>query len=66
LEAALWQRKKREFIFSSGVENYTVFVKNSIAFPRFGSEYHRNNMPATGKPCFNKVSREASNLIYAN
>jgi len=28
-----------------GAENYTVFVKNSISFPRFGAQYHRNNMP---------------------
>ncbi len=28
-----------------GAENYTVYIKNSVSFPRFGSQYHRNNMP---------------------
>ncbi len=28
-----------------GAEQYTVFIKNSISFTRFGEEYHRNNMP---------------------
>lgn len=28
-----------------GTENYTVFIKNSISFTRFGDHYHRNNMP---------------------
>ena len=29
-----------------GAENYTVFIKNSISFSRFGSRhYNRNNMP---------------------
>ena len=27
-----------------GFENYTVFIKNSIAFPRFGEDYQRKNM----------------------
>ncbi|TRY76235.1 hypothetical protein TCAL_09591 [Tigriopus californicus] len=27
-----------------GFENYTVFIKNSIAFPRFGDKYERKNM----------------------
>lgn len=28
-----------------GAESYTVFIKNSISFTRFGDHYHRNNMP---------------------
>ena len=28
-----------------GAEDYTVFIKNSISFTRFGEDYHRNNMP---------------------
>ncbi len=28
----------------TGVKDYTVFIKNSIAFPRFGHEYNRKNM----------------------
>jgi hypothetical protein len=28
-----------------GAESYTVFIKNSISFTRFGEDYHRNNMP---------------------
>ena len=27
-----------------GFENYTVFVKNSVSFPRFGESYLRKNM----------------------
>jgi hypothetical protein len=27
-----------------GFENYTVFLKNSISFPRMGEEYTRKNM----------------------
>jgi hypothetical protein len=33
-------------------ENYTVFIKNSIAFPYFGPEFVRNNLVGNnGKPC---------------
>ena len=28
-----------------GAEDYTVFIKNSISFTRFGQDYHKNNMP---------------------
>ena len=28
-----------------GAETYTVFIKNSISFTRFGEQYHRSNMP---------------------
>ncbi len=28
-----------------GSEDYTVFIKNSISFTRFGEDYHRTNMP---------------------
>ena len=36
----------------SKAEDYTVFVKNSIAFPFFGDEYVRNNLVGNkGKPC---------------
>ena len=28
-----------------GAYNYTVFIKNSISFTRFGENYHRTNMP---------------------
>ena len=34
-------------------QDYTVFVKNSIAFPYFGDEYVRNNLISNnGRPCF--------------
>ncbi len=33
-----------------GFENYTVFIKNSISFPRFGNSYTRKNMK-DGKIC---------------
>ena len=33
-------------------EDYTVFVKNSIAFPYFGEQYMRNNLISNGRrPC---------------
>jgi hypothetical protein len=33
-------------------EDYTVFVKNSIAFPYFGPQYVRNNLIGNnGNPC---------------
>ena len=33
-------------------EDYTVYIKNSIAFPFFGPEYVRNNLVGNnGKPC---------------
>ena len=33
-------------------EDYTVFIKNSIAFPYFGSHFVRNNLVANdGNPC---------------
>ena len=28
----------------AGFEDYTVFIKNSISFPRFGEGYERKNM----------------------
>ncbi len=34
----------------TGVGDYTVFIKNSIAFPRFGHEYNRKNMDG-GRIC---------------
>ena len=36
---------KEEGPLIPGVENYTVFIKNSISFTRFGENYHRTNMP---------------------
>jgi hypothetical protein len=43
----------------SMAEDYTVFVKNSIAFPFFGSEYVRNNLVGEGgKPCQYNVTGE--------
>jgi len=36
-------------------EDYTVFIKNSIAFPYFGPEFVRNNLVANnGMPCMFK------------
>ena len=41
-------------IFNS--QDYTVFVKNSIAFPYFGPEYVRNNLISNnGRPCLFKA-----------
>ena len=42
--------KKRALM--TNAKDYTVFVKNSIAFPYFGDQYVRNNLIADGgKPC---------------
>ena len=36
--------------------DYTVFVKNSVAFPYFGSEFVRNNLISNnGRPCLYKI-----------
>ena len=33
-------------------ENYTVFIKNSVAFPYFGVDFARNNLiGGGGRPC---------------
>ena len=35
--------------------DYTVFIKNSVAFPYFGDEYTRNNLISNrGRPCLYK------------
>lgn len=40
-------------------EEYTVFIKNSIAFPYFGHEFVRNNLVANnGMPCMFKQDPE--------
>ena len=37
-------------------QDYTVFVKNSIAFPYFGPEFVRNNLISNnGRPCLFKA-----------
>ena len=37
-------------------EDYTVFIKNSMAFPYFGEEYARNNLIGNNRrPCMFKV-----------
>ena len=39
-------------------EDYTVFIKNSMAFPYFGEEYARNNLIGNNqRPCMFKVRR---------
>lgn len=40
-------------------EDYTVFIKNSVAFPYFGAQFVRNNLIGNnGRPClFKKTSR---------
>ena len=45
--------KKRALMAKA--KDYTVFVKNSIAFPYFGPEYVRNNLISNrGRPCLFK------------
>lgn len=42
-------------------EDYTVFIKNSVAFPYFGQEYARNNLIGkNGKPCMYKKLEDGS------
>ena len=48
-------------------EDYTVFVKNSIAFPYFGPEFVRNNLVANkGRPCFYQRAPDADNFDDKN
>jgi len=43
-------------------EDYTVFIKNSMAFPYFGEEYARNNLIGNNKrPCMFKVNANREN-----
>ena len=45
-------------------ENYTVFIKNSIAFPYFGPEFVRNNLNANNeKQCDFKKEKITDNSI---
>ncbi len=43
-------------------KEYTVFIKNSVAFPYFGHEYARNNLIGKdGKPCMFKKFPDGNN-----
>ena len=43
-------------------EDYTVFIKNSMAFPYFGEEYARNNLIGkNNKPCMFEVTENGNN-----
>jgi len=43
-------------------EDYTVFIKNSMAFPYFGEEYARNNLIGNNRrPCMFKVNAKKEN-----
>ena len=43
-------------------EDYTVFIKNSMAFPYFGDEYARNNLIGkNNKPCMFEVTENGNN-----
>ena len=45
--------KKRALMAAAA--SYTVFVKNSVAFPYFGSQFVRNNLISNkGRPCLYK------------
>ena len=35
-----------------GTEKFTVYIKNSIAFPHFGPEFRRNNIIGGSRPSF--------------
>lgn len=43
-------------------EDYTVFIKNSVAFPYFGHQFARNNLIGkNGTPCMFKKLADGSN-----
>lgn len=43
-------------------KDYTVFIKNSVAFPFFGTEFARNNLIGHGgRPCMFKQTKEGGN-----
>ena len=43
-------------------EDYTVFIKNSVAFPYFGDEFARNNLIGKGgRPCMFKFLPDGGN-----
>ena len=45
---------RRRALMAKSAE-YTVFIKNSVAFPYFGLEYTRNNLISNkGRPCLYK------------
>ena len=47
------------------VDQYTVFIKNSIAFPFFGKEYRRNNVIPGPKPTiFHPVTKKMGQIFW--
>ena len=43
-------------------ENYTVFIKNSVAFPYFGVDFARNNLiGGNGRPCTFQWTEDGGN-----
>ena len=43
-------------------EDYTVFIKNSVAFPYFGHQFARNNLIGKGgRPCMYQATPEGNN-----
>lgn len=43
-------------------EDYTVFIKNSVAFPYFGHRFARNNLIGkNGRPCMYKATMDGNN-----
>ena len=43
-------------------EDYTVFIKNSVAFPYFGHQFARNNLIGkNGRPCMYKATMDGNN-----
>jgi hypothetical protein len=54
--------KKRALMVKA--EDYTVFVKNSIAFPYFGPQYVRNNLIGNkGRPCLYSKSKPGCQIF---
>ena len=46
------------------VDKYTVFIKNSIAFPHFGKQYRRNNVIPGPKPTIYDEKRRPLGQIF--
>ena len=47
-----------------GTEKFTVYIKNSIAFPHFGPEFRRNNIIGGSRPSFYHPSENPLGPIF--
>ena len=47
-----------------GTEKFTVYIKNSIAFPHFGSKYRRNNIISGTRPSIYHQTKNPLGQIF--